>query len=57
MLSKKGHQILKMDELSIKQQIRVFNDAQVIIGAHGAALTNMVYCNKNTNIIEIYHPR
>ena len=57
MLSKKGYQILKMDELSIEQQIRVFNDAQVIIGAHGAALTNMVYCNKNTNIIEIYHPR
>ena len=56
-LSKRGYQILKMDDLSVQEQIQAFSKAEVIIGAHGAALTNMVYCDKNTEIIEIYHPK
>ena len=33
-----------MDGLSVEEQIRYFENASEIIGAHGAAFTNMVYC-------------
>ena len=55
-LKGKGYCIVKMDGLSVEEQIRYFENASEIIGAHGAAFTNMVYCKPKTKIIELYHP-
>ena len=55
-LTGKGYCILEMDCLSVNEQIRYFENASEIIGPHGAAFTNMVYCKPHTNIIELYHP-
>ena len=31
----------------------MFNDAETIIGLHGAGLSNLIWCKKNTKIIEL----
>ena len=33
--------------------IYLFNNAKIIIGAHGASFANLAFCEPNTNIIEI----
>ena len=40
-------------KLSVEEQIKLFNDAQIVIGLHGAGLANLIWCNKYTKIIEL----
>jgi capsular polysaccharide biosynthesis protein len=48
-----GFSIHKTGQMSFFEQIYLFNNANVIIGAHGAAFTNLVFCKPKTKIIEI----
>lgn len=41
-----GFKSLKTDNLSIAQQITLFNNAEHIIGGSGAAFTNIMYCKE-----------
>ena len=43
----------KPELLSFKNQINLFNSSSIIIGAHGAAFTNIIFCNPGTKVIEI----
>ena len=39
--------------LSVEEQIRLFRGARVIVGAHGAGLTNVVFCRPATKVLEL----
>ncbi len=52
-LKKKDFFSFKLSELSIEEQIKLFNSAEIIIGLHGAGLANLIWCNKSTKIIEL----
>ena len=39
--------------LSLLQQVKLFQNAGVVIGPHGAGLTNIMFCNPETKVIEI----
>jgi len=52
-LMKMGFSIHETGKMSFFEQIYLFNNAKVIIGAHGAAFTNLVFCKPKTKIIEI----
>ena len=52
-LKEKGFSKYKVGELSFFEQIYLFNNAKIIIGAHGAAFTNLVFCKPDTKVIEI----
>jgi len=52
-LTKKGFTSYKIGELSFENQIYLFNKAKIIVGAHGAAFANLVFCKPKTKIIEI----
>ena len=41
------------ENLSHEKQISLFKNASIILGAHGAALTNIIFCKPNTKVIEI----
>ena len=45
--------IYQPEKLSFKKQIYLFKNASVILGAHGAAFTNIIFCKPGTKIIEI----
>ena len=52
-LKSKGFESYKVGELDFFHQIYLFNNAKIIIGPHGAAHTNIVFCRPETKIIEI----
>ena len=52
-LNTKGFTSYKVGQLDFFEQIYLFNSAKTIIGPHGAAFSNIVFCKPKTNIIEI----
>ncbi len=53
LLIKKNFDIVKLENLSFDEQIYVFSNAKIVIGAHGAGLTNLCFSNEKTKVIEI----
>ena len=52
-LKKKNFGVYTPEKLSQEKQIFLFKNASIILGAHGAALTNIIFCKPGTKIIEI----
>ena len=52
-LKKKGFTIFKVGKLNFFEQIHLFQNAKVIIGAHGAAFANLIFCKPNTKVLDI----
>ena len=52
-VKKNDLKICKPEKLPFKKQIHLFKNASVILGAHGAAFTNIIFCKPGTKIIEI----
>jgi capsular polysaccharide biosynthesis protein len=52
-LNSKGFTSYKIGKLDFLEQVYLFNNAKIIIGPHGAAFTNIVFCRPKTNVIEI----
>ena len=55
-LTKFGFKSIAPESMSVAEQISLFATAEVVIGAHGAALTNTVFCSPGTKVIEIFAP-
>lgn len=53
-LKKYNFEIIDADNLTIKEQISLFNSCKVLISIHGAALTNCLFMNEKTNLVELY---
>ena len=45
-----------MSSLSFLEQISLFSEAEIIIGLHGAGLSNLMFCQPNTKVVEIKLP-
>ena len=52
-LSAYGFTYHSLEALSLKEQVRLFSRANVIIGQHGAGLTNMIYSTR-AKVLEIF---
>lgn len=52
-LKKRGFEIIYPENFNFLEQIKIFNSADIIIGMHGAGLTNIIFSTKKTKIIEI----
>ncbi|PGY09710.1 DUF563 domain-containing protein [Bacillus sp. AFS031507] len=55
-LTKYGFVKVDLESLSVADQVQLFSSAEVIIAAHGAALTNLTFCQPGTKILEIFTP-
>lgn len=49
----KGWKTVTLEKLSIREQIECFSNASNIVSTHGAGLTNLVWSDPGTRIIEI----
>ena len=56
MLSGRGFESVKCEKLSVQEQANIFGSAEVVVGAHGAALTNLVFCRPGTPVVELFSP-
>ena len=52
-LTSKGYKIIKPENFSFKEQIKIFSSAKYIIGLYGAAMMMLAFCRKKTNVLEI----
>lgn len=50
-----GFEIITPGQLPIEEQIVALRDAEVVVGPHGAGLSNLVYCRSNsgTRVVEL----
>jgi hypothetical protein len=55
-LKKNGFEIVDPDLLTIYEQIGLMHNAKIVIGAHGAALSNLIFTTGNTVLIELFSP-
>ncbi|MBM3590962.1 MAG: glycosyltransferase family 61 protein, partial [Alphaproteobacteria bacterium] len=55
-LQSRGYLIYSLEDISFSNQVDIFKNASVIISAHGSGLTNIVFCEPGTSILEIYGP-
>jgi capsular polysaccharide biosynthesis protein len=42
-----------LDELAVREQVELFSSAELVIGPHGAGLTNILYGN-NLTVVELF---
>jgi capsular polysaccharide biosynthesis protein len=55
-LAPRGFETVDPGSLSVAEQIRLFSEAEVVVGAHGAALTNLVFCPAGAAVVELFPP-
>jgi capsular polysaccharide biosynthesis protein len=55
-LRRLGFDIVNPEHHSLPEQICIFKDARVILGAFGAGLTNMMFCQPSSTILELQEP-
>ena len=52
-LLQNGFKIIKLGDLHFKDQVLTFNNADIVVGLHGAGFANLAFCKSNTKIIEL----
>jgi Glycosyltransferase 61 len=55
LLKEFGFEILEDVSRSVEEQIRLFAEAQVVVGPHGAGFTNLLWCAPGTKIMEFFY--
>mgnify|MGYP003353282435 FL=1 len=48
-----GFNCITGSDLSVEEQSRIFSEARMIVGPHGAGLTNLIWAHQNTTVLEI----
>jgi tetratricopeptide (TPR) repeat protein len=51
-----GFKSIILETMSVVEQATLFAGARVIIAPHGAGLTNLVFCQRETKFIEMFSP-
>ncbi len=51
-----GFQSVRLEDLSMAEQIALFSSAEAVIGAHGAGFTNLVFAPAGCKILELHPP-
>lgn len=53
-LQRRGFTMLDPGTLSVQEQIDVFHAAEVVVAPHGAALTNLTFCQPGVRVLEMF---
>ena len=49
--------VINAEKLTVAEQAAVFAAAKIVIGPHGAGLTNIVFCRPGTIVIDLFSPK
>ena len=56
LLESQGFQTIFLEEMSVLEQVATFANAKAIVTPHGSGLTNLVFCEPNTKVVELFSP-
>jgi hypothetical protein len=56
LLSKRGFEMIEDKPRSLAEQISLFSRASAVVGPHGAAFSNLIWCHAATQVIEFFNP-
>lgn len=56
LLDKNDFQVVRLEELSVAEQLATFNNAKVVMSVHGAGLTNTMFAPNSVKLIELMPP-
>lgn len=56
-LQPRGFEIVHLENLSLQQQAETLAASRVIVAAHGAGLTNLMFCSPGACVLELFSPR
>jgi capsular polysaccharide biosynthesis protein len=51
-----GFESVSLDGMRVRDQATLFASAECVVGTHGAGLTNIVFCDVGTAVIELFSP-
>ena len=46
-----------LEELTLTEKVQLFQSAEIIAGSHGSGLTNMIFMNKKTKVVDVRDPK
>lgn len=52
-LEQKGFEKLELEDLKLIDQVKVFQEARIVVASHGAGLTNIMFMQKGQIVIEL----
>ena len=53
LLEKKGFEKIVLEDLQLKDQVKIFQEARVVVASHGAGLANTMFMQKGQTVIEL----
>ncbi|MDY6938042.1 MAG: tetratricopeptide repeat protein [Cyanobacteriota bacterium] len=56
LLEEYGFVSVRLETLSLDEQIHLFSQAKAIVAPHGSGLTNLIFCQPQTQVIELVSP-
>jgi len=54
LLTEFGFETCEFESMSVQEQAQIMTEADYIVAPHGAGLTNLVFCNPGTRLLEIF---
>ena len=51
-----GFELVEAENLTVKEQIALFSQAEAVVSLHGAGLTNMIFADRGCKVLEIFDP-
>lgn len=55
-LLKRDFEIVRLEEMELMNQIRLFQEAHIIVGPHGAGHANIMWSASGSHLLEVFHP-
>ncbi|NJL55299.1 glycosyltransferase family 61 protein [bacterium] len=49
-------EVVDLESFTVSEQATLFAEAEVVLAVHGSGLTNLVFCQPGTAIVEIFSP-
>jgi capsular polysaccharide biosynthesis protein len=53
-LQERGFELVHCESLSFADQVKLFREAEIIVGPHGGGFANLVWCEPGTKVFEIF---
>ncbi len=53
-LREMGFRICLLEEMAFEEQLRIFRNAELVVGPHGAGFTNLIFSAPGTRVVEIF---